>query len=183
MKKSSKTKIARVYSAALYEAAVEKKCVAQVWEDAAKLQNLLKTDAEFEAYLASPLWDEKDKNDVLAKTAKILGLRQETLNCLEIVTANHRVGDLAMILDDFGKIYYLKNNIAEVDVDTVKKLSAAQDNNLKKVLAQIFAKEVVINYNINPSIIGGLRIQYGSKMFDDSLAAKLNYLENVMKGK
>ena len=47
----------------------------------------------------------------------------------------------------------------------------------------MLGKQVVINYELNPKILGGLRVQCGSKMFDNSLASKLNYLENVMKGK
>ena len=183
MKKSSKNKIARVYSTALYEAAVERKCVDEVWKDIEKLQILLRENTEITSYLSSPLWSEQDKDDVLKKTANVLKLNKETVNCLEVVTENNRAADLSAILDDFIKVYYQKNDIAEVEVETVKNLSAEQDRNLKKILEKLFAKKVVINYQVNPTVLGGLRVKYGSEMFDDSLAVKLNYLENVMKGK
>ena len=83
----------------------------------------------------------------------------------------------------YQKIYYKDQGIIEVDVETVKDLSSSQDKKLKTVLSKLFAGDVVVNYKINPSIIGGLRVKSGSKMFDDSLATKLNYLENLMKGK
>ena len=51
------------------------------------------------------------------------------------------------------------------------------------LLEKILGKQVEIDYVLNPKILGGLRVQCGSKMFDDSLASKLNYLENIMKGK
>ncbi len=183
MKKASKTKIARVYANALYEAAVEQKSIDRVKADVDKLKALLAQDASLTAYLANPLWSEEDKKDVLQKTAKALQLSAETLSCLDVVTENRRSANLALILDDFVKVYYLKNGVAEVEVETVKSLSAVQDKKLKKVLAKIFAKEVAVNYILNPAILGGLRVKSGSTMFDDSLAVKLNYLENVMKGK
>ena len=183
MKKASKTKISRTYATALYEAAVEKKCVDKVLADTEKLQKLLKDDQSYSSYLSSPLWNEDDKKDVLAKTAKVLQLNNETLACLTIITENRRIADLAMILDDFIRIFYQKNDIAEVDVETVKKLTTKQDKDLKTVLQKLFMKEVVVNYIVNPAVVGGLRVKYGSKMYDDSLANKLNYLENVMKGK
>lgn len=183
MKKASKTKISRTYAMALYEAALEKKCVEKVLADMEKLQKLIKDDKSYSLYLASPLWSEDDKKDVLAKTAEVLQLNKETLACLNVVTENRRVADLAMILDDFVSIFYQKNNIAEVEVETVKKLTVKQDKNLKTVLQKLFMKEVVINYIVNPAVVGGLRVKCGSKMYDDSLANKLNYLENVMKGK
>ena len=121
--------------------------------------------------------------DVLKKTADILGLKKETLNCLKIIVENNRISDLLLILDDFKNVYYKKHGIAEIVVETVKKLTSSQDTKLKKVLEKIASKKVVIEYKINPMLLGGLRVQMGSEMFDDSLAHKLNYLENVMKGK
>lgn len=183
MKKKSKTKVARVYSSALYEAALETGQVEKVWSDVAKLQNLMKTDADFGKFLTNPLWSENDKADVVAKTAKVLGLSNETLNCLKIVSENQKMAELSLILDEFGKLYYLKNNVVEVVVETAKKLSSAQDKKLQKVLENLLQSKIVMNYKINSTLLGGLRVQCGSKLYDDSLASKLNYLEKIMKGK
>ena len=183
LKKVSKIKIANIYANALYEASVDKKAVAKVRDDVVKLQNLVAENKDFACYLENPLWSQKDKKDVLVKTAKLLGLRDETLNCLDVVTENGRISDLKLILSGFEKIYNCKNNVEKVSVETVKKLSAKQDTKLKKVMENILGKEVLIDYVINPKILGGLRVQCGSKMFDNSLISKLNYLENVMKGK
>ena len=65
----------------------------------------------------------------------------------------------------------------------MKKFVNSKESKLSKVLESVLKQNVVIDYEINPSILGGLRIQCGSKMFDDCLASKLNYLENTMKGK
>ena len=183
MKKNSKSKIARVYATALYEAAEDKGCVDKVWKDIGKLEVLLEKEPELKAYLASPLWSEKDKKDVLKKTAEALALDEDTKNCLQLVVQNNRVSYLPDILDGFARVYYMKNNIAEVEVETVRDLSAAQDKCLRGILQKLFAKNIVVKYNINPAILGGLRVKCGSKMYDDCLATKLNYLENVMKGK
>lgn len=183
MKKVSKTKIAHVYATALYEASLERGIVEKVKDDIVKLQELLSENKEFGDYLENPLWSQNDKREVLQKTAKLLNLNDETLNCLDVVVENGRISDLNLILDDYEKIYNCKNNVMKVSVETVKKLSSAQNNKLKKVMEKIFGKQIVVDYVINPKILGGLRVQCGSKMFDNSLSSKLNYLENVMKGK
>ena len=146
-------------------------------------QDLLATNNDFSDYLENPLWSQQEKNDVLNKTTKILGLGKEILNCLEVVVENGRIADLKLILNGFEKIYNCKNNIEKINVETVKKLSDKQDAKLKKIMENILGKKVLIDYIINPKILGGLRVQCGSKMFDNSLISKLNYLENVMKGK
>ena len=183
MKKASKTKVSRTYALALYDAALAGKVLKEVWADILKLRGLLEENPSFLTYLSSPLWSEKDKEDVLQKTAKLLKLNGETLNCLRIVCQNHRINGLPYMLEDFKHIYYQKNNIEEAVVETIQPLSAVQDKKLKEILEKILAKKVVIDYQINPAILGGLRIKCGSQMLDDSLSAKLNYLENLMKGK
>ena len=183
MKKVSKIKIANVYATALYEASVESKSIDKVKDDVVKLQNLLNENDDFGGYLENPLWSQQDKNDVLIKTAKVLGLSKETLNCLDVVVENNRISDLKLILNGFEKIYNQKNGVEKVSVETVKKLSVKQDAKLKKVIENLLGKKVLIDYIINPKILGGLRVQCGSKMFDNSLVNKLNYLENIMKGK
>ena len=183
MKKVSKTKIAHVYATALYEASLESNSVEKVKVDVAKLQELLNENNDFADYLENPLWSQKDKYEVLQKTSKLLSLRSETLNCLDVVVENGRISDLKLILNGFEKIYNCKNNVVKVSVETVKKLSSSQNAKLKKVMENMLGKQVEIDYVLNPKILGGLRVQCGSKMFDNSLASKLNYLENVMKGK
>jgi len=183
LKKNSKNKVARVYSAALYEVASNSGDVDGICDDIVKLHSIVKEDANLVSYLTNPLWSEIDKIDVLKRTADILGLKKETFNCLKVVVENNRVSDLLLILDDFKKLYYHNEGVAEVVVETVKKLTSIQDKKLKKVLEKIANKKVVVEYKINPLLVGGLRVQIGSEMFDDSLAHKLNYLENVMKGK
>ena len=62
-------------------------------------------------------------------------------------------------------------------------MSNAQNAKLIKIMEKKLGEKVVVDYVINPSILGGLRVQCDSKMYDNSLVNKLNYLENIMKGK
>ena len=131
MKKDSKTKIARVYAQALYEAAVEKKTVEKVSEDIIKLHDIISADADIVKNLANPLWAVEDKVSALKAVAAKLKLDAETLNCLNLIAENGRFAEMAQILDAFKHIYYAKHGITEVEVGTVKALSAIQDKKLK----------------------------------------------------
>lgn len=182
MKKISKAKIAATYANALYQAAVEKNNLERVFADVRNLLPLVEADADFAAYMANPLWNDDDKKDVLNKVARKAGLDAETLRCLDIVSENRRFGELMQILKAFEHIYYQKKDIVEVEVDSVKPLSAAQDKKLKDNLEKSLGKKVTVTYTVKPEILGGLRIRFGSDMIDDTLAHKLNRLEIMMKG-
>ena len=182
MKKDSKTKIARVYAQALYEAAVEKKAVEKVSEDIIKLHDIISADADIVKNLANPLWAVEDKVSALKAVAAKLKLDAETLNCLNLIAENGRFAEIAQILDAFKHIYYVKHGITEVEVGTVKALSATQDKKLKANLEKMLSSKVVVKYQIKPELLGGLVIKFNSNMIDDSLKSKLNRLELVMKG-
>lgn len=180
MKKISKSKIVSTYALALYKAADEKKAVERVWKDIDALQSALGADSL--AYLANPVWNVKSKQDAIKEIGAKLKLSSETINCLDIIADNNRFAELSAILEGFKHLYYQKHGIEEVEVQTSKALSAAQDKQLKANLEKMLAKKVLVNYVVRPEILGGLIIKYGSSMIDDSIQGKLNRLEIMMKG-
>lgn len=182
MKKESKIKIASTYAQALYDAAEEKKCLDAVLHNVDELLNSYPDYKDSVAFLANPLWALDDKIAALKAVAIKIKLHSEVLNCLEIVAQNNRFSEYKLILEIFRQIYFEKHNIAQVDVETVMPLTETQDKNLKTNLKNFLKKDVLINYHINPDIMGGLVVSYNSEMIDDSLKGKLNRLETIMKG-
>ena len=182
MKKISNTKIASTYANALFEAAQEKNNLAVVFDDVLKLKKLLSDNDEFIKYMVNPLYAETDKASVLAEVVSKLDVSEVLSECLLVMNNNHRLNVIKETLKAFVHLYYEKQNIAEVEVDSAKKLSVQQLKKLTEVLEKNLSQQVVIIQNICPELMGGLRVRVGSKMFDDTLAAKLNRLEIMMKG-
>ena len=182
VKKDPKSKIASVYALALYEAAEDKKAVARVSEDMASLLAVIREDRDILKYLANPVWDNGGKKEALKEISKKLKLSPETLSCLDIIADNGRFGELELILEEFRHLNYRKNGIIEVEVQSVKALSSAQDKKLKSSLEKMLSGKIVVNYEIRPELLGGLVVKFNSNMIDDSLKGKLNRLELIMKG-
>lgn len=183
MKKNSKEKIARIYADALYAAAKESKSLDLVQKDTEALHNIFSADSTLLGSLSSPLLTLKEQKEVLATLAKKVKLHAETLRCLELMAEEGKLREADLVMQDFAHLCCKNNNIAEVVVETVKKLSATQDKKLQQALTRRLNSQVAIDYRINPSLIGGLRVQYGTYLIDASLSHKLNCIENVMKGK
>lgn len=182
MKKISKTKIAVTYANALFDAAQEKQKLETVFADVLKLREALSNNDDFVKYMTNPLYSENDKTSVLNDVAKKLNISEVIAECLSVMSENHRLNVVKEVLISFIHLYYEKQNIAEVEVDSAKKLSASQLKKLMAVLEKNLSQQVVVIQNICPELMGGLRIRVGSKMFDDTLATKLNRLEIMMKG-
>ena len=61
-----------------------------------------------------------------------------------------------------------------------KELNENEINNIKNELSQNFGSNIKLNYNYDPSLIGGLIIQVGSIMIDTSVKNKLQQIQNRM---
>lgn len=182
MKKVSKSRIISTYASSLYQAADETRQVERVLKDVDELRRLIAEDTQIVILLSNQVWEAASKREALAKIAAKLKLSKETASCLDILADNGRMAELPEILDEFKHIYYRRHNIEEVEVLTVKPLSAAQDKKIKAVLEKKLAKQVLIKYTVKPDLLGGLIVKYGSSMIDDSIAGKLTRLEMIMKG-
>lgn len=182
MKKVSNLKNAILYADAIYEGAEKAKCLDASYADACRLRDVLKkSDADF-AKLNNPLWRFEDKISILKFVSEKMGLGQIMFNTLQLLTQNRKIDLLKPVVDQFILRYQQCHNIAQIDVLTVIPLTEKQDLLLKEKLKNIFKKEVILNYVIDPQIIGGLVIQYGTNFIDNSIKHKLNALEQIMKG-
>ena len=124
-----------------------------------------------------------EKKETVREIAKALDLSEPTANFLELMAQNRRLNNLNDALEQFEHIYLNENGIMEINVECVQKLSAVQEKKLRQGLEKKLGQKTTICYNINPEILGGLVVQYGSVRIDDSLLGKLNRLEQIMKGK
>ena len=181
MKKVSKTAVAKNYAQALYDAARSKGLADVVSQDCRKLSGALTVSAI--KTLNNPAWRKSEKQETIREISKVLGLSEPTTNFLELMAQNRRLNDLNTALEQFEHIYLKENGIMEINVECVQKLSAAQEKKLQQGLEKKLGQKTAIYYNINPEILGGLVVQYGSVRIDDSFIGKLNRLEQIMKGK
>ncbi len=182
MNKGSKLKNAILYATSLYEGAELCKKLEQTHSDAAELQKVLAAESADFAMLNNPIWATEAKEQIVLAIAKKLKLGSPLTNLLKILVENRKVNELGLILNQFKEIYNKKQNIIEADVETVVELSKEQDKLLKQKLTHLFNKDVIINYHLNPQILGGLVIKCGTVLIDSSVKHQLDSLEQLMKG-
>ena len=133
-------------------------------------------------YNTDPQYARQEKQEVLQAICSKFGFSQSMLNTLKLIAQNGKLNVLEQTLKQFILLYQEKHDIAEIEVTTVMPLSDKQESLLKTKLANIFHKQIMLRYVINPQIIGGLMIKYGTNFIDNSVKHKLNALEQLMKG-
>lgn len=181
MKKVSRLQIAENYAQALYEAAKREKSLDKVYQDCKTLARHFYHLPDLKQ-LSNPVWKPAQKSALMREISQSLNLAQTTANFLDIVAQNGRLSDINEILAQFKHVFYQAEGIMEVKVESVQNLTAGQEAELKKLLENHLQQKIVFDFKINPQILGGLIVQFGSTRIDDSLSGKLTRLEKVMKG-
>lgn len=182
MKKISVIKAALLYAGAMYEGAEKTGELDALYCNARELKETA-DDRNSDLYkLANPLWKFAQKAEVLETIAKKCGWCDAMLNTLKLLALNNDFNVLSATLEQFILMYQDKHNIAEVEVTTVIPLNQQQENRLKEKLSAVFKRDILLRYVINPQIIGGLILKYGTHFIDNSIKHKLDALEQLMKG-
>ena len=79
---------------------------------------------------------------------------------------------------DLGSI----KELLDVNVTTAKRLSAAEYQSISVILTEKLGREIFLNKKVDPSILGGIIVQVGDKVFDASALRKLKKMEVALNG-
>lgn len=181
MAKVSKLQITENYANALFKAAEAENLLDAMRADCQNIEASLLQTPQLKIF-NSPEVKLSEKKNLLAQIAKVLKLSNPTVNFLELLTEKRRFNLLSDILQYVRHLDLKKQGILEINAESVQELSDKQKQKLEKGLEKALNTPIIVNYKINPAILGGLSIQYNSIKVDDSVAGKLQRLEQIMKG-
>lgn len=181
MAKVSKLQITENYANALFKAAEAENLLDAMRADCQNIEASLLQTPQLKIF-NSPEVKLSEKKNLLAQIAKVLKLSNPTVNFLELLAEKRRFNLLNDILQYVRHLDLKKQGILEINAESVQELSDKQKQKLEKGLEKALNTPIIVNYKINPAILGGLSIQYNSIKVDDSVAGKLQRLEQIMKG-
>jgi F-type H+-transporting ATPase subunit delta len=85
------------------------------------------------------------------------------------------------MIRDFRALVANYKGEVTADVTVAERLNDARFTEIKSTLAAVTGKDVQVNVDVDPAIIGGLIVKIGSRMVDSSLRTKLSAIKHAMK--
>jgi F-type H+-transporting ATPase subunit delta len=82
------------------------------------------------------------------------------------------------ILSHFQRLVKLDLDRRTARIESAMPLGGPQQNTLRTSLARRYGQGLVFAFSADPTLIGGLRVQVGSDVFDGSVQARLTALES-----
>lgn len=68
------------------------------------------------------------------------------------------------------------------DVTVARPLDDSQLERLERGLSTAFGRDLTLNVDVDPELVGGIRVQIGDDVVDSSIATRLNELQRKMAG-
>jgi F-type H+-transporting ATPase subunit delta len=170
------------YALALFELANEQKKLEAVGRDLAAVQQALGESAEFRALTTSPLVGRDEAVKAVAATAAAMQLDGVTANFLGVLARNRRLAQLPAVIRAFNTLSARHRGEITAEVTSAHQLDAGQVDAIRQNLRTRMGRDIAVDLNVDPAILGGLVVKIGSQMIDGSIRTKLNNLAHAMKG-
>lgn len=170
------------YATALFELARDEKQLEAVGASLASLKQALADSADFRQLTTSPLVTRDEAVKAAAATAKAMKLDSTTTKFLGVLAQNRRLGHLGNAIRAFDQLSAAHRGETTAEVTSAHPLSDDQVAALKTNLKTRLGRDVAVDLNVDPAILGGLVVKVGSQMIDGSIRTKLNTLAHAMKG-
>ena len=173
--------IARRYATAFFELAKEESKVDQIEKDLKTVSALVAAGGDFASFTGNTTLRRSDQAKALVAIAKHLKLSALTEKFLGTLAEKRRLAALpdivlavqALVSSHKGEITAQVTAAQALDQEQIGEISA----NLKKALG----KNVQVQLNVDPEIMGGLIIRVGSRVIDSSVRTKLERLHRALK--
>jgi F-type H+-transporting ATPase subunit delta len=172
--------IAGRYARALVALGDEHDRLDQYGEELARLVAALAVEARLGLLLESPSLAKEKKTALVAGLAEYLQLSGTLRNFLGLLISRHRLGQLAAIAAAYRDQADAARGLRRAQVQSAVPLDDASRETLRHLLAGQGAAQVILEEQVVPELLGGLRVQLGDRVFDGSVRGRLRRLAGTI---
>ena len=170
------------YALALYEISKESSELNKTETEMKSLHALLNESSDFKEMILSPTVTKDEKRNVMLEIAKQNGFSEILKKFLGFIALKNRLFFLEKIINSFSNLLSKNKGELKAKLISSKELSLEEQKKIQNELSKDFKSKLKIDYEYDPSLIGGQVIQVGSVMIDTSIKNKLKKLEKNMLG-
>ena len=172
--------IARRYASGLIKSIGNQEEYDTVRRELQEFQSLVDGNEGLKSGMTTMLFSKKQKIDMLTSIHQKAEMTEKTLNFLLAVIDANRLVFLPIIIELMEDLWFQKNDIEKLTVYSVIPLESAAEKKLEAKLEKSFGKKIVLEKEIDPTLIAGIKIQKGSVFYDFSIQGNLKKLKEAL---
>lgn len=166
---------AKSYAKPLFSLCVEKNITHEMLYEIKNMSNV--DDKEIRNVMRYPMISKDEKKKLIDELADA-GVRVEFRNLLKLLIDFDDIKLLGDIREEYTKLYQEEYDVEIVTMNFAKEPTSEILDNVRIMLEKKLEKFVVVKWQVDSSLIGGVVIEYDSKVLDNSIKRQLKQLIN-----
>ena len=174
------TEVGTVYGEALYSLACEEGLSEAILQQLKVLDSCFAQEPDFIRLLGTPNLPKTDRCQILedAFRGKV---EPYVLNFLKILTEKGYLHHFSDCCKTYRDQYNEENGILPVVAVTAISLTGEQAARLSDKLARVTGKKIDLANRVDPSCLGGVRLEFDGKQLDDTVEHRLAAIGSMLK--
>ncbi|HZQ50100.1 MAG TPA: F0F1 ATP synthase subunit delta [Candidatus Dormibacteraeota bacterium] len=168
------TAAAKRYGRAVFEVATEENGIDRWLSQLATLRDVM-SQPSIASVLSNPTIPVRDRMGLISADE---GFEPEVVNLARLLIESNRVNEIAGVVEQFRDLADDAAGRVRAVVTTAIELPAAEQDELAKKLGERLGKDVALRAHVDPRVLGGLKLQYGDRLIDATIATRLQQLRS-----
>lgn len=167
-------RIANRYARALADVVGETSDYRRALEDLGDFEDVYRESAELRNLFEAPAVPLASKLKVVDIILHRLGTSLAVSNFLRVLAKNYRMAHFDEIRQAFHRIANQRLGIVAVKVSSAAELDPAERDTMAARFRELTDRQVEFEFHLDPELVGGLRAQVGSTVYDGSVRGALD---------
>lgn len=138
------------------------------------------TNKDLHNALLSPMFNEEQRLGALQAVATAVGLPELGRKFLKLVFKRGRLPLLGEIAAAYVELADRAAAVVVVEVVTARQISSDEQGEISASLTKIINGRLEFQWEIDPSILGGMLVRYGGNILDGTLRSRLQGVERSL---
>lgn len=175
-----KSEVAKRYAKALLAVSKQNGTSEKVFAELQTIAKAFNQDLAIKAYFESPLAGPEQKLTVVKAALKDLGISQDMTNAVFVLAEKNRLSALHELVGAYQLLLDEEAGITRGTVRSAQPLSAEAQKEVEARITQVLKKKIILTYQQDPKLLGGVVAQVGGWTFDDSIDTQLKKLNEEL---
>jgi len=152
-------------------------------EELSAINGLMQESRQFRGLLENPRFTGEEREKGVKEISERVKISGGTVKFILYLSEHLVIASLDELIKIVTAMYLEKKKRAKAIVVTSIDTGGKYDDTLKSSLKKLTGRDVDIEYQVDPSLLGGVMVKVGSTMYDSSIKGQLRLLEDeLIKG-
>jgi len=170
-------RVAKRYARALFSAALKENMTESVESDLDGIAEVMRTNDQFSTFLANPNHSRDDKLGVFVRvfSDRVTAL---TMSLLRLLLKKRREDLFGLVRLEYARLRREHDRVVYAVVASATELTDDQKRRIVEKIAQATNRTIEAEYEIDPKLIGGVKVTYDNYALDGTSRGQLNRMKS-----